>query len=130
MVLILFEGITMRKKYSSLNEAVRDLYGNERSVVQRRRITGGDINEACALTLDDGTNLFMKYNSPDAFLNLEAEAIGLTEIAATRTIGAARLLGLGKDRRDLYNLYQLLNHLNMFGGGYYSSVRSILKRYA
>ena len=129
MVLILFEGITMRKKYSSLNEAVRDLYGNERSVVQRRRITGGDINEACALTLDDGTNLFMKYNSPDAFLNLEAEAIGLTEIAATRTIGAARLLGLGKDRRDLYNLYQLLNHLNMFGGGYYSSVRSILKRY-
>ena len=130
MVLISFEGITMRKKYSSLNEAVRDLYGNERSVVQRRRITGGDINEACALTLDDGTNLFMKYNSPDAFLNLEAEAIGLTEIAATRTIGAARLLGLGKDRRDLYNLYQLLNHLNMFGGGYYSSVRNILNRYA
>ena len=130
MVLILFEGIKIKKKYSSLNEAVRDLYGNERSVVQRRRITGGDINEACALTLDDGTNLFMKYNSPDAFLNLEAEAIGLTEIAATRTIGAARLLGLGKDRRDLYNLYQLLNHLNMFGGGYYSSVRNILNRYA
>ena len=130
MVLILFEGITMRKKYSSLNEAVRDLYGNELSVVQRRRITGGDINEACALMLDDGTNLFMKYNSPDAFLNLEAEAIGLTEIAATRTIGAARLLGLGKDRRDLYNLYQLLNYLNMFGGGYYSSVRNILNRYA
>ena len=129
MVLILFEGITMRKIYSSLDEAIRDLYGNERSVVQRIRISGGDINEACALTLDDGTNLFMKYNSPDAFLNLEAEAIGLTEIAATRTIGAARLLGLGKDRRDLYNLYQLLNHLNMFGGGYYSSVRSILKRY-
>ena len=129
MVLILFEGITMRTKYSSLNEAVRDLYGNERSVVQRRRISGGDINEACALTLDDGTNLFMKYNSPDAFSNLEAEAIGLTEIAATRTIGAARLLGLGKDRRDLYNLYQLLNHLNMFGGGYYSSVRSILNRF-
>ena len=130
MVLILFEGITMRKIYSSLDEAIRDLYGNERSVVQRRRISGGDINEACALTLDDGTNLFMKYNSPDAFLNLEAEAIGLTEIAATRTIGAARLLGLGKDRRDLYNLYQLLNHLNMFGGGYYSSVRNILNRYA
>ena len=130
MVLILFEGITMRKIYSSLDEAIRDLYGNERSVARRRRITGGDINEACALTLDDGTNLFMKYNSPDAFLNLEAEAIGLTEIAATRTIGAARLLGLGKDRRDLYNLYQLLNHLNMFGGGYYSSVRNILNRYA
>ena len=34
-----------------------------------------------------------------------------------------------KDRRDLYNLYQLLNHLNMFGGGYYSAVRSIIERY-
>lgn len=34
-----------------------------------------------------------------------------------------------KDRRDLYNLYQLLNHLNLFGGGYLQSVRSIINRY-
>ena len=34
-----------------------------------------------------------------------------------------------EDRRDLYNLYQLLNHLNMFGGSYLSSVRRIIKRY-
>ena len=33
------------------------------------------------------------------------------------------------DRRDLYNLYHLLNHLNLFGGGYLHSVRSILRRY-
>ncbi len=33
------------------------------------------------------------------------------------------------DRRDLYNLYHLLNHLNLFGGGYLSSVRGILGRY-
>ena len=33
------------------------------------------------------------------------------------------------DRRDLYNLYQLLNHLNMFGGSYLSSVKRIVKRY-
>ena len=31
-------------------------------------------------------------------------------------------------RKDLYNLYQLLNHLNLFGGGYLSSVRAILSR--
>lgn len=98
----------MRKIYSSLDEAVRDLYGNERSVARRRRITGGDINEACALTLDDGTTLFMKYNSSDAFLNLEAEAIGLTEIAATRTIGAAKLLGLGKDRNCAFLLLEFI----------------------
>ena len=33
------------------------------------------------------------------------------------------------DRRDIYNLYHLLNHLNLFGGGYLSSVRSILRRF-
>ena len=98
----------MRKIYSSLDEAIRDLYGNERSVVQRRRISGGDINEACALTLDDGTNLFMKYNSPDSFSNLEAEAIGLTEIAATQTIGVAKLLGLGKGRNCSFLLLEFI----------------------
>lgn len=34
-----------------------------------------------------------------------------------------------KDRKDLYNLYHLLNHLNLFGSGYLGSVKSILKRY-
>ena len=34
-----------------------------------------------------------------------------------------------RDRRDLYNLYHLLNHLNLFGGSYLSSVRQILNRY-
>jgi fructosamine-3-kinase len=34
------------------------------------------------------------------------------------------------DRRDLYNLYHLLNHLNLFGEGYGLSVDAILRRYA
>ena len=34
------------------------------------------------------------------------------------------------DRRDIYNLYHLLNHLNLFGGGYAGSCRSILRRYS
>ena len=34
------------------------------------------------------------------------------------------------DRREIYNLYHLLNHLNLFGGGYYGSVMHILRRYA
>lgn len=33
------------------------------------------------------------------------------------------------DRRDLYNLYHLLNHLNLFGPGYLLSVRRIIARY-
>lgn len=34
------------------------------------------------------------------------------------------------DRRDLYNLYHLLNHLNLFGTAYLSSVRRILRWYS
>lgn len=34
-----------------------------------------------------------------------------------------------RDRRDLYNLYHMLNHLNLFGGSYLSAVRGILDRY-
>lgn len=32
-------------------------------------------------------------------------------------------------RRDLYNLYHLLNHLNLFGAAYLDSVRRVLRRY-
>lgn len=35
-----------------------------------------------------------------------------------------------KYRKDLYNLYHLLNHLNLFGAGYLRSVRAILTQYA
>lgn len=34
-----------------------------------------------------------------------------------------------RNRRDLYNLYHLLNHLNLFGGGYLSSVKQVLGKY-
>jgi len=33
------------------------------------------------------------------------------------------------DRRDLYNLYHLLNHLNLFGAGYGAQVDAIARRY-
>ncbi|MBI5564649.1 MAG: fructosamine kinase family protein [Chloroflexi bacterium] len=33
------------------------------------------------------------------------------------------------DRRDLYNLYHLLNHLNLFGEGYGGAVDAIVRRY-
>ncbi len=33
------------------------------------------------------------------------------------------------ERRDLYNLYHLLNHLNMFGKSYLSAVKAIIEKY-
>lgn len=34
------------------------------------------------------------------------------------------------DRRDLYNLYHMLNHLNLFGATYLGSVQRIINKYA
>jgi len=34
-----------------------------------------------------------------------------------------------EERKDLFNLYHLLNHLNIFGSSYLSSVQQIVKRY-
>jgi fructosamine-3-kinase len=31
-------------------------------------------------------------------------------------------------RRDLYKLYHMLNHLNLFGGGYLSSCENLIDR--
>ncbi len=35
-----------------------------------------------------------------------------------------------EDRRDIYNLYHILNHYNLFGGGYLSAAARIISRYA
>jgi|SRR5690348_10144699 len=34
-----------------------------------------------------------------------------------------------RQRAPIYNLYHLINHLNLFGGGYLGSVRAVLRRY-
>ena len=34
-----------------------------------------------------------------------------------------------RERRDLYNLYHLLNHVNLFGGGYMDGVMRIVREY-
>ncbi|MEX1032121.1 MAG: fructosamine kinase family protein [Cellvibrionaceae bacterium] len=35
-----------------------------------------------------------------------------------------------REKADIYNVYHLLNHLNLFGGGYHAQVMAIVKRYS
>jgi fructosamine-3-kinase len=44
--------------------------------------------------------------------------------------GHAALHADWRERAPLYNLYHLLNHLNLFGSGYLGAVRAVLKRFA
>lgn len=55
---------------------------------------------------------------------------GFSEIFYAAYSEAAPMQAGYEDRRDLYNLYQLLNHLNMFGSSYLSAVNRIVRRYA
>ena len=84
-------------KYTSLEEAVRSICGQQRSITGKSPVFGGDINEAFRLTLDDGTSLFMKSNTPSLLPSFEAEEAGLHAIAATGAIGTVRVLGTGTD---------------------------------
>ena len=60
--------------FDSLDEAIREIGGSERTITGRSYVAGGDINTASALMLDDGTCLFMKSNSAGFLKNFTAEA--------------------------------------------------------
>ena len=98
----------MYGKYQSLDSAVTDLFGPGRTIDSRRNVAGGDINEACILTLDDGSTVFMKSNTVRAFANFESEARGLEAIRRTKAIGTPAVLGLGVDR---HFSFLLLEHI-------------------
>ena len=70
------------------------------------------------------------YGHPEADLAM-TELFGGFRPAFYRAYRAASPLAPGYDeRRDLYNLYHVLNHLNIFGGSYLEGVRRIAARYA
>ncbi|MBC8257444.1 MAG: fructosamine kinase family protein [SAR324 cluster bacterium] len=54
---------------------------------------------------------------------------GFSEIFYSAYESAFPLVPGFYERKPLYQLYHLLNHLNLFGTGYYAQVISILKRY-
>lgn len=69
------------------------------------------------------------YGWAEAELGMTALFGGFPE-AFYRAYETVRPLAPGwRDRLPVYNLYHLLNHLNLFGRGYYASVREVLRRF-
>lgn len=83
--------------YASLEQAITELYGADKKVVQTSRISGGDINDAYGLKLSDGTRFFMKSNARENVSFFTSEAVGLQAIAMTQAIGTPRILCSGVD---------------------------------
>lgn len=89
---------TKLQQFTSIEEALISLFGNNVKIARMDRISGGDINKAYGLTLTDGTHIFMKENAKENADFFIAEAAGLTAIAQTKTIAVPHILCSGTDR--------------------------------
>ena len=89
--------ITLPPNYNSLAQALVDLFGTSVAIAQTDRVSGGDINKAYALTLNNGKRIFMKANAKQNAAFFTAEAAGLTAIASTKSIGTPEILCTGTD---------------------------------
>ncbi len=83
--------------YESLAEALVSLYGNSIAIVQTDRLSGGDINKAYALHLNNGETVFMKANAKENAAFFTAEALSLSAIESTKTIKTPKILCTGTD---------------------------------
>lgn len=83
--------------FSSLKNALYELFGGGIKIENASRISGGDINEAYGLTLTDGKCIFIKINKKENLSLFTAETEGLHAIAQTKAIGTPQILGIGTD---------------------------------
>ena len=83
--------------FTSMKQALISLFGDGVKVAQSHRISGGDINEAYALTLTNGTQIFLKSNTKEHAAFFTAEASGLNAIAKTGCIKTPHILCSGTE---------------------------------
>jgi fructosamine-3-kinase len=91
----------------------------------------GDLWSGNAAFLPDGTPVLF---DPAVYYGDREADLAMTELFGGfppefyAAYGAAWPLAHGyEQRKHLYNLYHLLNHLNLFGGGYLAQVRAALR---
>lgn len=98
--------------FNSMSEALTTLFHEKIKISGTRRITGGDINRAYGLSLSDGTQLFMKSNTPDNISFFKTEAAGLTTMASTGAVRTPRLLCYGSDSEENGFSFLLMDFLS------------------
>lgn len=85
--------------YHSLEELIKDRYGEQVSIAKSDRVSGGDINQEYSVELSLGEKLFVKANSMDRVNFFLTEQTGLEALRSTGKIGVPKILGLGTDHR-------------------------------
>ena len=97
--------------FNSINEALVSLFGSGVKLVQTRRISGGDINEAYGLTLADGKQIFMKTNRKENLPFFRTEVSGLAAIARTGAIGTPQVLCTGTEEDGAGKAFLMLEFI-------------------
>lgn len=122
-------GVEDRKKIVWLLDHLEDFLTEP----EQPSLLHGDLWSGNVITGNDGKAWLI---DPAVYVGHAEADIAMTELFGGfprdfySAYGAEGLLQEGyRDRRDLYNLYQLLNHLNMFGMSYLASVRRIVEKY-
>lgn len=100
---------------NSLETAISLFWGSDKRIVQRERITGGDINLAYLLTLSDGTHIFMKMNEKQNECFFTAEATGLAAIAQSGTIGTPHAICSGIEEGNGGFSFLLMEYIQRAG---------------
>ncbi len=93
---------------TTLLEQIQNLYGEDTRIIERRPVSGGDINETYVLELSNRKKAFLKTNRGKTDDFFEAEAAGLKAIAATNTIRTAKVLACGRDGADVFLLFDYI----------------------
>lgn len=93
----------------------------------------GDLWAGNVMTGSDGRAWIIDpaayYGHPEADLAMTELFGGFSPAFYDSYFACAEIEAGYQDRKDIYNLYHLLNHLNLFGVSYLSSVERILRRY-
>ena len=86
--------------FTSLAQALVELFGKSVALDHTDRVSGGDINRSYALTLTNGAKVFMKANAKEHVDFFYAETAGLNAIAQTKTIKTPHVLCTGTDNGE------------------------------
>ena len=93
---------------NSIDSAISALFGPSVKVIERQRVSGGDINRAYKLELSSGECAFLKSNRQRLLNMFTTETQGLEALRATGTIGVPEPLVVGADETEAFLIMEYL----------------------
>lgn len=93
--------------YDSVNTLIKEIYGNDASVIRMDSVAGGDINLTYRVRISCGAEIFLKTNSLCNEDFFAAESKGLAALSSAKKIGVPKILGRGADREKGYSFLAL-----------------------